>query len=132
MIIALVLLGQALENQARSKTGTQLRSLVSLAPITARVVVENDEQDVPLSQIHPGDHLRVRPGETIPVDGTLLDGTSHVDESLLTGEPSPVEKKKGDEVIAGTKNGTKTCNASFATSCQTLDDICNCNSESTR
>ena len=105
MILALVLLGQALENQARSKTGNELRSLVSLAPITARVVVENSEQDVPLSQIHPGDHLRVRPGETIPVDGTLLDGTSHVDESLLTGEPSPVEKKKGDEVIAGTKNG---------------------------
>ena len=105
MILALVLLGQALENQARSKTGNELRSLVSLAPITARIVVENSEQDVPLSQIHPGDHLRVRPGETIPVDGTLLDGTSHVDESLLTGEPSPVEKKKGDKVIAGTKNG---------------------------
>ena len=105
MILALVLLGQALENQARSKTGNELRSLVSLAPITARVVVENSEQDVPLSQIHPGDHLRVRPGETIPVDGTLLDGTSHVDESLLTGEPSPIEKKKGDKVIAGTKNG---------------------------
>ncbi len=105
MIIALVLLGQALENQARSKTGTELRSLVSLAPMTARVIVENNEQDVPLSQIHPGDHLRVRPGETIPVDGTLLDGTSHIDESLLTGEPSPVEKNRGDEVIAGTKNG---------------------------
>ena len=105
MIIALVLLGQVLENQARSKTGSELRSLVSLAPMTARVIVENDEQDVPLNQIHPGDHLRVRPGETIPVDGTLLDGTSHVDESLLTGEPSPVEKNQGDEVIAGTKNG---------------------------
>ena len=105
MIIALVLLGQALENQARSKTGTELRSLVSLAPMTARVIVENDEQDVPLSQVHPGDRLRVRPGETIPVDGTLLDGASHVDESLLTGEPSPVEKNRGDEVIAGTKNG---------------------------
>ena len=105
MIIVLVQLGQALESQARSKTGAELRSLVSLAPMTARVVLENGEQDVPLSSVHPGDHLRVRPGETIPVDGTLFDGTSHVDESLLTGEPAPVEKKKGDEVIAGTKNG---------------------------
>ena len=81
MIIVLVLLGQALESQARSKTGTELRSLVSLAPMTARVVLENSEQDLPLSQIHPGDHLRVRPGEIIPVDGILLEGTSHVDES---------------------------------------------------
>ena len=105
MIIVLVVLGQALESQARSKTGTELRSLVSLAPMTARVVLENSEQDLPLSQIHPGDHLRVRPGEIIPVDGILLEGTSHVDESLLTGEPLPIEKNKGDEVIAGTKNG---------------------------
>ena len=105
MIIVLVHLGQALESQARSKTGAELRALVSLAPMTARVVLENGEHDVPLSTVHPGDHLRVRPGETIPVDGTLFDGASHVDESLLTGEPSPVEKKKGDEVIAGTKNG---------------------------
>ena len=89
MIIVLVVLGQALESQARSKTGTELRSLVSLAPMTARVVLENSEQDLPLSQIHPGDHLRVRPGEIIPVDGILLEGTSHVDESLLTGEPCP-------------------------------------------
>ena len=105
MIIVLVLIGQTLENQARIKTGSELRSLLSLAPTTARLVTEHEEKDVPLSNIHPGDHLRVRPGETIPVDGTVLEGTSGVDESFITGESSPVVKNIRDEVIAGTQNG---------------------------
>ena len=105
MIIVLVLIGETLENQARIKTGSELRSLLSLAPTTARLISEHEEKDVPLSDIHPGDHLRVRPGETIPVDGTVLEGTSLVDESFITGEPSPIIKNKNDEVVAGTQNG---------------------------
>ena len=105
MIIVLVLIGQMLENLARIKTGSELRSLLSLAPTTARLVTEHEEKDVPLHDVHPGDHLRVRPGETIPVDGTVTEGTSFVDESFITGEPSPVIKNRNDEVVAGTRNG---------------------------
>jgi Cu+-exporting ATPase len=105
VIIVLVLIGQILENLARVKTGSELRSLLSLAPTTARLVSEHEEKDVPLRDVHPGDHLRVRPGETIPVDGTVTEGTSFVDESFITGEPSPIMKKRNDKVVAGTRNG---------------------------
>ncbi|MEM9726719.1 MAG: HAD-IC family P-type ATPase, partial [Pseudomonadota bacterium] len=108
-IIALVLLGQVLELSARERTGDAVRRLLSLAPQTARRVTDIDgapvEADVPLEEIRPGDLLRVRPGETIPVDGVVSEGGSSIDESLLTGEPLPVEKAPGDAVSAGTMNG---------------------------
>jgi Cu+-exporting ATPase len=105
VITALVLLGQVLELRARARTGDALRALLSLAPSTARVVRDGREIDVPLSDVQRGDTLRVRPGERIPVDGVLIDGHSWVDESMLTGEPEPVEKRPGDRVIGGTVNG---------------------------
>ena len=107
VIIALVLLGQVLELRARSKTGSAIRALLSLAPRTAhRLDHHSTETDVPLEQVQVGDHLRVRPGEKIPVDGRVLEGQSSVDESMLTGEPIPVEKLTGARVTAGTVNGT--------------------------
>ena len=107
VIVALVLLGQALELRARSKTSSAIKALLSLAPRTARVVREDGrEEDVPSEQIQAGNRLRVRPGEKIPVDGVLLEGTSAVDESMVTGEPIPVEKTPGQKVVAGTVNGT--------------------------
>jgi Cu+-exporting ATPase len=107
IITVLVLLGQVLELRARSKTGNAIRALLDLAPKIAQRVRDNgEEEDVPLEQIQPGDLLRVRPGEKIPVDGRVTDGTTSVDESMITGEPMPVEKAIGDRVIGGTLNQT--------------------------
>jgi Cu+-exporting ATPase len=107
VITTLVLLGQVLELRARGQTGAAIRALLGLAPKTARRLrKDGQEEDVPLDQVHPGDRLRVRPGEKIPVDGTVTDGRSTVDESMITGEPIPVEKQTGDKLIAGTLNDT--------------------------
>lgn len=107
VIVTLVLLGQVIELRARSRTGEAIRELLGLAPATARVVLEDgSEQDVALEAIHPGDRLRVRPGEKIPVDGIVLEGSGSVDESMITGEPIPVTKHAGDQVIGATVNGT--------------------------
>jgi Cu+-exporting ATPase len=105
-ITTLVLLGQVLELRARSRTSTALRALLGLAPKTARVVLEDgSERDVPLNRVTPGARLRVRPGEKVPVDGVALEGSSSVDESMVTGEPIPVEKGPGSRVAGGTING---------------------------
>lgn len=106
VIVVLVLLGQVLELKARSRTGAAIRTLLGLAPKTARRIKEDKEEDVPLEDVNPGDILRVRPGEKIPVDGTVIAGASSVDESILTGEPYPVIKNPGDKVIGATVNGT--------------------------
>lgn len=107
VITALVLLGQVLELRARSRTGAAIRALLGLAPNTARRIKEDGtEEDVPLDQVHPGDRLRVRPGEKIPVDGSVVEGASSVDESMITGEPIPVEKQQNDRLIGATINGT--------------------------
>ena len=106
VIITLVLLGQLLELRARHRTGAAIRELLSLAPPLARVVRDGQEQEVPLDGVHVGDVLRVRPGEKIPVDGRLKEGESSVEESMITGEPMPVEKRPGDTVIGGTLNQT--------------------------
>ena len=107
VITTLVLLGQVLELRARSRTGSALRALLGLAPRTARrLAADGGEADVPLEEVHPGDRLRVRPGEKVPVDGVVLDGRSAVDESMVTGEPIPVEKAAGDRVTGGTVNGS--------------------------
>ena len=109
VITTLVLLGQVLELKARSSTGAAIRSLLGLAPKTARRIgPDGAETDVPLDQVHKADRLRVRPGEKIPVDGVVREGTSSVDESMVTGEPIPVEKQNGDRVIGGTINGNGT------------------------
>src|ERR1700691_3851800 len=108
-ITTLVLLGQVLELRARSQTSAAIRSLLKLSPKTARLVrADGTEIDVPVEHINAGDSLRVRPGEKVPVDGVILDGESSVDESLMTGEPIPVEKSSGAKVIGGTVNGTGT------------------------
>jgi Cu+-exporting ATPase len=107
VIVALVLLGQVLELRARSQTSGAIRALLGLAPKTAkRLDDKGGEADVPLDQVQVGDRLRVRPGEKVPVDGTVLEGHSSVDESMISGEPIPVEKDKGAKVTAGTVNGT--------------------------
>jgi Cu+-exporting ATPase len=106
VIVTLVLLGQVLELRARRRTGAALRELLALAPPTARVVHDGQERDVPLELVLAGDILRVRPGDKIPVDGRVTDGRSAVDESMMTGEPIPVEKSKDDGVIGGTVNQT--------------------------
>jgi len=107
MIVVLVLAGQVMELRAREKTGSAVRALLDLAPKTARRVAEDGtEEDVPLEQVQAGDRLRVRPGESIPVDGVVEDGRSSVDESMLTGEPVAVEKTEGDEVTGGTLNAS--------------------------
>ena len=106
VIIALVLLGQLLELRARHRTGAAIRDLLSLAPPLARVIRDGTEHEVPLADVQVGDVLRVRPGEKIPVDGRLTDGESSVEESMITGEPMPVEKRRGDAVIGGTLNQT--------------------------
>jgi P-type Cu+ transporter len=108
VITALVLLGQVLELRARGRTTQALRRLLGLAPRTARVVRDGREIDAPISDVHVGNALRVRPGEKIPVDGTVTEGYSAVDESMVTGEPVPVEKARGDRVIGGTVNTTGT------------------------
>ncbi|HVC46014.1 MAG TPA: heavy metal translocating P-type ATPase [Terracidiphilus sp.] len=107
VIVALVLLGQVLELRARSQTSGAIRALLGLAPKTAkRLDDKGGEADVPLDQVQVGDRLRVRPGEKVPVDGSVLEGHSSVDESMISGEPIPVEKDKGARVTAGTVNGT--------------------------
>jgi Cu+-exporting ATPase len=107
VIVSLTLLGQLLELKARSKTSAAIKALLGLAPKTARRIDDAGvEEDIPLDDVHAGDRLRVRPGEKIPVDGTVLEGRSSIDESMLTGEPIPVEKEKGDKVIGATLNGT--------------------------
>jgi Cu+-exporting ATPase len=109
VITVLVLLGQVLELRARSRTSTAIRDLLRLAPKMARRVrPDGTEQDVPLQEVHVGDRLRVRPGERVPVDGIVLDGSTNVDESMVTGEPIPVEKANGSKVTGGTINGTGT------------------------
>ncbi|MHA7774570.1 heavy metal translocating P-type ATPase [Roseibium sp. M-1] len=107
VIIALVFVGQVLELRARERTGDAIRALLGLAPKTARrITPDGDEYDAPLENILAGDRLRVRPGEAVPVDGEVLEGGSSVDESLVTGEPVPVEKSPGDSVTGGTLNKT--------------------------
>lgn len=107
VIVTLVLLGQVLELQAREGTGKAIRALLDLAPKTARVIrADGSEEVVPLDGIHVGDNLRVRPGEKVPVDGIVLEGRSSVDESMITGEPLPVEKVAGNPVTGATINGT--------------------------
>ncbi len=106
-ITTLVLLGQVLELRARSRTGAAIKALLGLAPKTARLIrTDGSEADVPLDEVKPGDRLRVRPGEKIPVDGLVLEGASGVDESMISGEPIPVEKFKGLRVTGATVNGT--------------------------
>jgi P-type Cu+ transporter len=115
-IVTLVLLGQVLELRARSQTSSAIRALLDLSPKMARLIVENkigenktgennSERDIPLEQVQPGDRLRVRPGEKIPVDGIILDGSSVVDESMITGESAPVKKSAASRVIGATVNG---------------------------
>jgi len=105
-IVTLVLLGQVLELRARSRTGSAIRALLDLTPKTARVLRDGREEDIPLEQVQPGDRLRVRPGEKIPVDGVIVEGSSAIDESMITGESMPVEKESSSHVIGGTVNGT--------------------------
>ena len=106
VIITLVLLGQVLELRARQRTSGAIRELLHLAPPIAHLVSGGTERDVPLEQVKPGDALRVRPGERVPVDGAVCEGTSAVDESMVTGEPLPVEKSAGDKVTGGTLNAS--------------------------
>ncbi|MCZ6824301.1 MAG: copper-translocating P-type ATPase [Gemmatimonadetes bacterium] len=107
VIVTLVLLGQVLELRARSQTGAAIRALLGLAPKSARRIRDDgSEEDVPLQEIAVGDRLRVRPGEKVPVDGRVLEGTSAVDESMVSGEPIPVEKTPGTRVVGATVNGT--------------------------
>ncbi len=109
VITVLVLLGQVLELRARQETGGAIRALLGLRPATARRLgADGVERDVPLDEVRPGDRLRLRPGEKVPVDGIVLEGTSAVDESMLTGEPMPVEKSAGMRLLGATVNGTGT------------------------
>ncbi|MBU0729609.1 MAG: heavy metal translocating P-type ATPase [Proteobacteria bacterium] len=107
VIVTLILLGQVLELRARSRTGAAIKALLGLAPKTAKKIFDDGtEQDIPLEHVVTGDRLRVRPGEKIPVDGVVLEGASSVDESMITGEPIPVEKHDGDKLVGATVNGT--------------------------
>jgi len=107
VIVTLVLLGQVLELRARGQTSSAIKALLGLAPKNARRIDGSGvDEDIPLAQVRPGDRLRVRPGERVPVDGTVLDGSSFVDESMITGEPMPVEKAAGSRLAGGTVNGT--------------------------
>ncbi|MCF6356003.1 MAG: heavy metal translocating P-type ATPase, partial [Candidatus Polarisedimenticolaceae bacterium] len=107
VITALVLLGQVMELRARSQTNAAIKLLLGLAPKTARIVREDGtEEDIPLEHVQPGDHLRIRPGEKVPVDGEVIGGESNVDESMVTGEPIPVVKTAGEKLIGATVNGT--------------------------
>ncbi len=106
-IVTLVLFGQVLELRARGQTGAAIRALLNLAPKTARrVEADGSERDVPLEEIHPDDRLRVRPGEKVPVDGVVLEGSSSIDESMVTGEAMPADKHEGDRVVGATVNTT--------------------------
>jgi Cu+-exporting ATPase len=108
VIVALIFLGQVLELRARERTGSAIRALLDLAPKTARLVRDGEERDVPLEEVKAGDLLRIRPGESVPVDGVVTEGRSSVDESMISGEPVPVEKTEGDVLTGGTlnRNGT--------------------------
>ncbi|GAB2502375.1 heavy metal translocating P-type ATPase [Arenimonas alkanexedens] len=107
VIVSLTLLGQLLELKARSQTSAAIKALLRLAPKTARRInADESEEDIPLTHVHVGDRLRVRPGESVPTDGEVVSGTSSVDESMLTGEPMPVAKKPGDRVIGATQNAS--------------------------
>ncbi|MBU3931864.1 MAG: copper-translocating P-type ATPase [Proteobacteria bacterium] len=107
VIVVLILLGQVLELRARSRTGAAIKALLGLAPKTARKIdADGNESDIPLEHVMKGDRLRVRPGEKIPVDGVVLEGSSSVDESMISGEPIPVEKQAGNKLIGATVNGT--------------------------
>ena len=107
VITVLVLLGQVLELRAREQTGSAIRALLNLAPKTARRIRDDgNDEEVPLEQVHIGDRLRVRPGDSVPVDGVVIEGRSAIDESMVTGESMPVEKELGSKVIGGTINGT--------------------------
>ncbi|PBC01221.1 heavy metal translocating P-type ATPase [Mesorhizobium sp. WSM3860] len=109
VIVALVFLGQVLELRARERTGSAIRALLDLAPKTARLIgTDGSERDVPLDSVKTGDRLRIRPGDAVPVDGIVLEGRSSIDESMITGEPLPVEKSEGDPLTGGTlnKNGS--------------------------
>jgi Cu+-exporting ATPase len=107
VIVTLILLGQVLELRARSSTGAAIRKLLGMAATSARrIAADGSESDVPLDHVHVGDKLRVRPGEKVPVDGVVVEGSSSVDESMVTGEPIPVEKHAGERVIGATVNGT--------------------------
>ncbi len=106
MVTVLVLLGQVLELRARSRTGSAIKALLNLAPPTARQVADGGDHEVPLDQVKVGDRLRVVPGDKVPVDGAVVEGHSSVEESMITGEPLPVEKAVGDKVTGGTVNGT--------------------------
>ncbi len=109
VIVTLVLLGQVLELRARSQTGAAIKALLGLAPKTARLVGEDgSEADVPLDHVQVGAHLRIRPGEKVPVDGVVVEGNSSVDESIITGEPIPVERGAGDRLTGANLNGTGT------------------------
>jgi Cu+-exporting ATPase len=104
VIVTLILLGQVLELRARSRTGAAIKALLGLAPKTARKITESGEEDIPLEHVQVGDRLRVRPGEKVPVDGVVREGASNVDESMISGEPVPVEKGPGDKVVGVTVN----------------------------
>lgn len=107
VIVTLILLGQVLELRARSQTSSAIKKLLGMAATSARRLKDDgSEEDVPLEAVQTGDRLRVRPGEKVPVDGVVLDGHSTLDESMVTGEPIPVEKQSGDKVIGATINGT--------------------------
>src|SRR6516162_7071271 len=107
VITVLVLLGQVLELRAREQTGSAIRALLNLAPKTARLIRDDgNDEEVPLEQVHLGDRLRVRPGDSVPLDGAVIEGRSAVDESMVTGESMPVQKESGAKVIGGTINGT--------------------------
>src|SRR5262249_54719098 len=109
VIVALVFLGQVLELRARERTGSAIRALLDLAPkTTRRIAPDGSESEVPLDEVASGERLRIRAGDSVPVDGLVLEGRSSVDESMITGEPVPVEKAVGDRLIGGTinKNGT--------------------------
>jgi P-type Cu+ transporter len=106
VIVTLVLLGQVLELRARSRTGSAIKALLNLAPPTARLIEAAGDREIPLAEVRVGDTLRVVPGDKVPVDGEVLDGHSSVEESMITGEPVPVEKSAGDKVTGGTVNGT--------------------------
>ncbi|HLL24786.1 MAG TPA: heavy metal translocating P-type ATPase [Kofleriaceae bacterium] len=107
VITTLILLGQVLELRARSSTGAAIRKLLGMAATSARRLADDgSETDIPLAHVHVGDRLRVRPGEKVPVDGVVLEGTSSVDESMVTGEPIPVAKEPGDRIVGATVNGT--------------------------
>ena len=105
VIVVLVLLGQVLELRARSRTGSAIKALLNLAPPTARQIAPGGDHEVPLDQVKVGDWLRVVPGDKVPVDGAVVEGHSSVEESMITGEPLPVEKAVGDKVTGGTVNG---------------------------